>query len=65
MLKNLRNKSAGFTLIEILVVIGIIAILAAVVLLAILVTIGLIFIFSRMMRKDDEGNGKAETEPYY
>ena len=37
----------------------------AVVLLAILVTIGLIFIFSRIMRKDDEGNGKAETEPYY
>ena len=38
----------------------------AIVLLAILVTIGLIFIFSSMMRRDDErGNGKAETEPYY
>ena len=35
MLKNLRNKSAGFTLIEILVVIGIIAVLAAIVLIAI------------------------------
>jgi len=35
MLKNLRNKRDGFTLIEILVVIGIIAVLAAVVLIAI------------------------------
>jgi prepilin-type N-terminal cleavage/methylation domain-containing protein len=34
-MKNLKNKKSGFTLIEILVVIGIIAILAAIVIIAI------------------------------